>query len=105
MVAAVALFLLFFLSLTSHLRPSRPEHLEFPVSLATSFAESPAAPRFVKPANLTVVGLVFYGRKSRVEMLRCYLEVGKHTSRAFHIANGYSEIWSITVAGSMRSTG
>ena len=35
---------------------------------------------FVKPNNITVVGLVFFGRKNRVEMLRCYLEVSVHVS-------------------------
>jgi len=29
---------------------------------------------FVKPKDIKIVGLVFYGRKNRVEMLRCYLE-------------------------------
>lgn len=28
-----------------------------------------------KPANTTVSGLVFYGRKDRVSCLRCYIEV------------------------------
>ena len=30
---------------------------------------------FVKPKDVTIIGLVFFGRKNRVEMLRCYLEV------------------------------
>jgi phosphoribosyl 1,2-cyclic phosphodiesterase len=30
---------------------------------------------FLKPKDVTIIGLVFFGRKNRVEMLRCYLEV------------------------------
>ncbi|KAJ4264339.1 hypothetical protein NW762_005535 [Fusarium torreyae] len=35
---------------------------------------SPLPTSFVKPENITVSGLVFYGRKSRVSTMRCYLE-------------------------------
>jgi hypothetical protein len=34
---------------------------------------------FVKPKGVTVIGFVFFGRKSRVEMLRCYIEVSANT--------------------------
>ena len=30
---------------------------------------------FEKPDNLTIIGMVFYGRRARVEMLDCYLKV------------------------------
>ena len=30
---------------------------------------------FEKPVNLTIIGMVFYGRRARVEMLDCYLKV------------------------------
>lgn len=30
---------------------------------------------YVRPTNLKIVGLVFYGRKSRAEILQCYLKV------------------------------
>lgn len=30
--------------------------------------------KHVKPDNITVSGLVFYGRQSRVEIMKCYIE-------------------------------
>ncbi|KAI2082017.1 hypothetical protein LOZ36_006058 [Ophidiomyces ophidiicola] len=34
----------------------------------------PTEPELVKPENLTISGLVFFGRKDRVESMHCYLE-------------------------------
>jgi hypothetical protein len=51
-------------------------HLRRPREIAFSLPDSEK--EFVKPKNGTVVGLVFFGRKNRVEMLRCYLEVSAH---------------------------
>ncbi|KAF4980554.1 hypothetical protein FZEAL_3489 [Fusarium zealandicum] len=41
---------------------------------STGLAEAPARKPLVKPADVIVSGLVFYGRRSRVSSLRCYLE-------------------------------
>src|SRR5689334_3498070 len=35
---------------------------------------------FEKPANLKIIGLVFYGRKETVEILNCYLQVSYQIS-------------------------
>jgi len=32
---------------------------------------------FIKPAGLKIIALVFYGRRSRVEISRCFLEVSE----------------------------
>ena len=42
---------------------------------------------FVKPKNVTIIGLVFFGRKNRVEMLRCYLEV---SAQLVHLEPAFS---------------
>ncbi|ETN46042.1 uncharacterized protein HMPREF1541_00225 [Cyphellophora europaea CBS 101466] len=47
--------------------------LAFPLA-GGSYATSISSKDFVKPSGVKVVALVFYGRKNRVEMLRCYLE-------------------------------
>jgi hypothetical protein len=57
-----------------------PKSLRLPsfqtVSSAKPLDHLPQANQvFTKPKGIPVVGLVFYGRKSRVEILRCYIEV------------------------------
>lgn len=47
--------------------------------LPTSLPHAPSLAGFVKPEGVKIVGLVFYGRKSRVEIMRCYLEVRETT--------------------------
>lgn len=69
------LFAILFISLTAHFRPTKPQHLEFPPIPGGAPVYPTSADKFVKPENVTIVGLVFYGRRNRVEMLRCYLEV------------------------------
>lgn len=55
--------------------------MAFPVSgAANAFATSINIHDFVKPPGIKVIGLVFFGRKDRVEMLRCYLEVKSGSS-------------------------
>lgn len=50
--------------------------LSFPRQWEVTRLESVPQPDFPVKLNVTVSGLVFYGRKSRVESMRCYLEVG-----------------------------
>ena len=63
----------------------RPRHrdLAFPIQLSPlstlEFQKQVLIKDLVKPPNITVVALVFFGRKSRVEMLRCYIEVSQPT--------------------------
>lgn len=72
-------FIAILLAATSRYHLRRPREIAFPLpdselghSKFIEFKE------FVKPKNVTVVGLVFFGRKNRVEMLTCYLEVSAH---------------------------
>lgn len=58
------------------LSPRDHGEMAFPLSgAATGFATSINVQEFVKPSGVKVIGLVFFGRRDRVEMLRCYLEV------------------------------
>lgn len=57
---------------TSHYRP-RPPH-DF--SPSANPAKTISGPQFKKPKDIPIVGMIFFGRKSRVEILRCYIEVG-----------------------------
>lgn len=45
---------------------------------AFTYIQQPISPptrsSLVKPDNITVSGLVFYGRQSRVEIMKCYIE-------------------------------
>lgn len=71
-VFAVVALLLF--TATSHYRPPplRPPHpFNHP-----STAQSAELRALKKPKDVPIVGLIFYGRKSRVEILKCYVEVG-----------------------------
>ncbi|KIW66734.1 hypothetical protein PV04_06034 [Phialophora macrospora] len=55
------------------LHSQRP--LSFPTSeSATGFSNDLRVWQFDKPDDVKVIGLVFFGRKSRVELLRCYIE-------------------------------
>jgi hypothetical protein len=89
-VAAVITVIIFLFSATSqyyprlphHLDhpppPQSPDHLSKPIEDAPAPATPPkpiASPQFVKPKDIPIVGFIFFGRKSRVEILRCYVEV------------------------------
>jgi hypothetical protein len=67
-----------------------------------------SSPEFVKPEGIPVVAYIFFGRRSRVELLRCYIEVRKYlpflSSQRDQLIPA-SAIWSIMVAGLMKSTG
>lgn len=73
----VALALITFVGLMFKVGPRRDRgELAFPLSgTATGFAASINIQDFAKPSGVKIIGLVFFGRKDRVEMLRCYLEV------------------------------
>jgi hypothetical protein len=73
--AAIAIYFLvltgFLLQLQSRLSLSIPQD----DTDTTGLTRRPAQKPLVKPENVTVSGFVFYGRKSRVSSMRCYLEV------------------------------
>lgn len=62
----------------------------FPLPVAPGSSLVPSS----KPGNITVSGLVFYGRRDRASCLRCYLEVGPHvrSSEAFNFAHESSYV-------------
>jgi hypothetical protein len=82
------LILLLF-SATTHYRPLRPQGVDHPPPPPPSLppqaadhttpppdpAKTVASPQFTKPKDVPIVGFIFFGRKSRVEILRCYIEV------------------------------
>ncbi|OCT51214.1 hypothetical protein CLCR_08554 [Cladophialophora carrionii] len=66
-------FVIFALHRLHELQFQRP--FSFPTSeSATGFSSDLRVWQFDKPDDVKVIGLVFFGRKSRVEILRCYLE-------------------------------
>jgi hypothetical protein len=70
----VAVFLVFaiLLAASNHYKNNYYGDLEFPTP--SGHATSLSVKDFAKPAGIKIIGLVFFGRKSRVEMLRCFLE-------------------------------
>ena len=75
-IVTIFAFVAFAISATSVHRGRGPRPLVFPTPhLQTPFSESIVIPHFERPKDIKIVGLVFFGRKDRVEMLRCYLEV------------------------------
>ena len=70
------------LATTARWRHPGPHELRFPIAppppAPLEYAKQVTLKDMKKPTNVTVVGLVFFGRKNRVEMLRCYLEVGRN---------------------------
>ncbi len=64
------------LAASSHYHLRRSRVLAFPLPHSDlGHAKTIDIKEFVKPKGVKIVGLVFYGRRNRVEMLRCYLEV------------------------------
>lgn len=59
-----------------HYRQNYSGELAFPVLDAHSgFSKDLQVKEFIKPQGIKIIGFVFFGRKSRVEILRCFLEV------------------------------
>jgi phosphoribosyl 1,2-cyclic phosphodiesterase len=64
------------LTATSRYHTGRARELAFPVPHSDiGHSKIIEVKEFVKPKDVTIIGLVFFGRRNRVEMLRCYLEV------------------------------
>jgi hypothetical protein len=77
-IIALTIFSLIAITLiaTSHYHVERSGEFAFPVPHSDiGHSKMIEIKEFVKPKNVTIIGLVFFGRKNRVEMLRCYLEV------------------------------
>ncbi|KIW17200.1 hypothetical protein PV08_04391 [Exophiala spinifera] len=59
----------------THYRRNYYGEMSFPTShIETEFTKDLRVKEFIKPEGVKVVGLVFFGRKNRVEILRCFLE-------------------------------
>lgn len=80
-VACLSLSTLIFLTISTIFTPFHPGKALFPQISShhkipiTSLPHAPSV-EFNKPADIKIIGLVFFGRKSRVEIMRCFLEVG-----------------------------
>ncbi|KEF59692.1 uncharacterized protein A1O9_04538 [Exophiala aquamarina CBS 119918] len=59
----------------AHYRQNYSGELAFPVPDGHSgFSKDLQVKEFIKPQGVKIIGFVFFGRKSRVEILRCFLE-------------------------------
>lgn len=111
-IAAFTLVLLLFTA-TSYYRPPSPQALNGRPQAAgqapsfTNPAQTVSVPSLTKPEGVPVVGFIYFGRRSRVEILRCYIEVRSSSSamEKYHPLIFFSATWWITVAGLMRCTG
>ena len=73
-IVAVFLVLAILLAGGNHYRNNYGE-LAFPTSDGpTGHSTKLENKEFTKPKGIKIIGLVFFGRRNRVEMLRCYLE-------------------------------
>jgi hypothetical protein len=73
---AVLSVLILIFTFTPPFRPRHHGEMAFP----TPHSEHGFAPKinikeFTKPKGVKVIGLVFFGRRNRVEMLKCFIEV------------------------------
>lgn len=78
-VAAAFTLVLLIFTATSYYRPSpqAPHSPPQTVDHAPTFtnpAQAVGVPKLTKPEGVPIVGYIFFGRKSRVEILRCYIE-------------------------------
>jgi hypothetical protein len=74
--ATVLSVLILIFTFTPPFRPRHRGEMAFP----TPHGEHGFAPKihikeFVKPKDTKIIGLVFFGRRNRVEMLKCFIEV------------------------------
>ena len=78
--------LIFMIAAGAQYRHGHPRQRAFPIIVPhLEFADQISVKEFVKPPDVTIVGLVFFGRKNRVEMLRCYLEVSSRPTSKFGV--------------------
>lgn len=71
-LAVVALLI----SFATHYRQNYYGQLSFPSPDShTGYSNDLQVKEFVKPPGIKIIGFVFFGRRSRVEILRCFLEV------------------------------
>jgi hypothetical protein len=74
-IIAVFLTLAVILAGSNHYKNNYYGELAFPTPDGpTGYSTTLAVNEFVKPKDIRIIGLVFFGRKNRVEMLRCFLE-------------------------------
>ena len=73
-IIAVFLVMAIILAAGNHYKNNYGE-LAFPTPDGSSgFSTKLENKQFTKPEGIKIIGLVFFGRRNRVEMLRCYLE-------------------------------
>lgn len=77
-IVGILTFLTFAVLVTSftHYRRNYYGEMSFPTShVDPEFTKDLRIKEFIKPEGVKIIGLVFFGRKNRVEILRCFLEV------------------------------
>lgn len=76
LVVVVFAILALIISSISHYRQNYYGELSFPTPDShTGYSKDLQVKEFVKPVGIKIIGFVFFGRRSRVEILRCFLEV------------------------------
>jgi len=86
-IAAVIFFIIAIsISVFTFARQSYHRELQFPTpDTPSGFAKDVRVGAFIKPEGIKIIGLVFFGRKNRVEILRCFLEVCLQSATASYI--------------------
>lgn len=80
-VAAVFMMIVLLITATSHYRPLLLHDTQLdsnhsrPSAVSGSSKTEVSITELVKPKDVQIVGMIFFGRRSRVELLRCYIEV------------------------------
>ena len=73
-VVIVFTFVAVLIAVATHYRQNHYGELSFPTPDRMGYSKQLQVKEFVKPEGVKIIGLIFFGRKSRVEILRCFLE-------------------------------
>lgn len=74
-IASIVFLLTNWLSTSGSLIVSNIPATSVSTCMSTATSHITETAQYVKPQNTTIIGLLFFGRKSTVEILSCYLEV------------------------------
>ncbi|KIV85934.1 hypothetical protein PV11_01584 [Exophiala sideris] len=77
LIIALVIFFISAISISIYTFARQTYHgeLQFPTpESASGFSKDVRVEQFIKPEGIKIIGLVFFGRKNRVEILRCFLE-------------------------------
>jgi hypothetical protein len=75
-VGTILSILILIFTFTPPFRPRHHGEMAFPTPHSEhGYAQKIHVKEFVKPKGVKIIGLVFFGRRNRVEMLKCFIEV------------------------------